>query len=630
MKLVFNLFIVLILSLGAVTAQEQFKAHWVEKGETVYSIAKKYNISEELIYKLNPDAKNGIQEKTLLIIPVDQVVVEDDEVTQFTMHKVKRKETLFSLSQLYNIQVSDIKKYNKELYSRDLNKGEIIRIPQGIKKDVVNIEEPIDSNISSEAAVHVVLPKETKYGIARKYGISIAELEDLNPNIIENLKEGDVLIVPEESVVESTTIDEGKYDFYEVQPKEGFYRLQVKFGISESEIVALNPYAKDGLKEGMILKIPKEPIIGESENVATINLENDIRYRSEKNIALMLPFRIDRIESDSIEVKKEMLRNDATLRVALDFYSGVLLAAEFAKDHGISSYIKVFDTEASEQRVSGLVASNNFENFDAIIGPLLRKNVEKLASEIHDTPIFSPLSNADIKKAPNVFQTLPTEEMLQDKMLKYLKEHYYGKNVVLISDAKKNASKNLVLLTLENVQILEPREKGFLKRSDIYVKLDKTRENWMILESTDPILVSSVIGLLNGIPGEYKIRLFTLDKNTAFDYNEVSNLYLANLQFTFPSVNKSYNYNDKNAFLTSYKNTYGVLPNRYAVRGFDLTYDILLRLATDPDLFASNPEEETAYIENKFRYSNKANLGYQNNALYIIKLNMDLQYEEVK
>ena len=96
-------------------------------------------------------------------------------------------------------------------------------------------------------------------------------------------------------------------------------------------------------------------------------------------------------------------------------------------------------------------------------------------------------------------------------------------------------------------------------------------------------------------------------------------------------MNKSYNFKDKSAFLVSYKNKYEVLPNRFAVRGFDVTYDVILRLAIADDVYDANDSNvETEYIENKFRYTKKMFSGYQNNALYIIKYNKDLQFEVVE
>jgi hypothetical protein len=163
------------------------------------------------------------------------------------------------------------------------------------------------------------------------------------------------------------------------------------------------------------------------------------------------------------------------------------------------------------------------------------------------------------------------------------------------------------------------------------VKLSEEEENWVILESVKPGIISNVLGLLNGMPETYKIRLFTLDRNDAYEFDDVSNTHLAKLSFTFPSVNKSYSYKDKTPFIVSYKNKYGVYPNRYAVRGFDVTYDILLRLGSANDIFASAENDYvTEYVENKFRYTKNTSRGYRNQAAYIIKYKEDLEFEIVE
>jgi hypothetical protein len=240
----------------------------------------------------------------------------------------------------------------------------------------------------------------------------------------------------------------------------------------------------------------------------------------------------------------------------------------------------------------------------------------------------------------NVFQSLPSDAMLEDGMLEYIVSGMSDKNVIVITDDTKKAQLAKIMAAIPDAKIVSLREEGFLRLEDIEIQIDETKENWVILESIDPILISNVVGVLNGLPVidpdleedeepvDYEIRLFSLDKNAAYDYHDVSNVHLAELNFTFPSVNKSYNYKDKNAFLISYKNKYGVLPNRFAVRGFDLTYDVVLRLASSEDIFtASKQEFETQYIENKFRYSKSLLSGYQNNAFYIIKYQDNLQFQ---
>ena len=71
-------------------------------------------------------------------------------------------------------------------------------------------------------------------------------------------------------------------------------------------------------------------------------------------------------------------------------------------------------------------------------------------------------------------------------------------------------------------------------------------------------------------------------------------------------------------------------PSKYATRGFDLTLDILLRLASADDLYsAANDAIETEYVENKFRYGKKFFGGYYNQAVYVVKY-QDMTIVEAK
>ena len=619
-----------MVSCGSV-AQQQYKSHAVQKGETVYSIAKEYGISEETIYSLNPDAKAGLKVNSLLIIPSNSVISSGTNTNNYRDHKVKRKETLYGIAQEYNVSVDEIKKLNKELYSRGLIKGELLLIPAASKNEETN--GPNTETTLPGTQKYIVKAKETKFGIARKFGVSIAELEDLNPDLGKELKIGETLTVPDKTVLENAEIDNENFQYYEVKPKEGFYRLKAKFGLSEEEIIALNPYAKEGLKEGMILKIPKEEPTISQEDISTVNLEKRIDNKKMKTIALMLPFRLMRTQNDTIRNEQDWLKKDPTLRVALDFYSGALMAAEFAKDKGISITLNVYDTEMNESKVVSIISKSEFKNVDAVIGPLLQKNVEKASDMLKDEkiPVFSPLSNREMAMNNNLFQTLPTDAVLQKTMIRYLKEHSSGKNIIIISDSKRLKQKEMIQTAIPTSRTVSPRGGGYIQSSDITAAASEGMENWVVLESENPVLVSSAVNVLAAMPSNYKVRLFTLNRNEAYEWHEVSSTRLAKLNFTFPSVNRDIDEDDHNPFLISYKNKYGVFPNRYVIRGFDVTYDVLLRLASEKDIYdAVLPESETIYVENKFRYEKSPTEGYCNEAAYILKYNNELKFEIVE
>jgi len=113
----------------------------------------------------------------------------------------------------------------------------------------------------NEFARHTVQPGETVYGIAKFYSITEAELIKYNPDIAQNLRVGDILIIPQiPKKAES-------YITHEVQARETLYGLSKQYNCSEEEILALNPEVKDGLKKGMVLKIPnKKPTATEPED----------------------------------------------------------------------------------------------------------------------------------------------------------------------------------------------------------------------------------------------------------------------------------------------------------------------------------------------------------------------------
>ena len=110
--------------------------------------------------------------------------------------------------------------------------------------------------------------------------------------------------------------------------------------------------------------------------------------------------------------------------------------------------------------------------------------------------------------------------------------------------------------------------------------------------------------------------MFTTDKNNAFDNEVISSTHLSNLRFTYPSV-----YRDvpSDSFVKRYKARFGDIPDKFAVRGFDLTYDLLLKLAYKNDLLdVSKFIGETQYSGSKFDYEKDISSGYYNKASYII------------
>ena len=621
------------LSIASAFAQ-QYKYHTVQKGETLSSIAREYNISVETLYTYNPDARSGINVNSKLVVPVNTAPRAAANV-EYKEHKVKRKETLFSLSQEYSVSVDEIRKHNPHLYSEELRKGERIRIPVNLQ-EVAAVEVPVnpgENPLGLSIKEHVVLPKETKYSISRKYNLSIEDLESLNPGI-DTLKPGMVLKIRNADPVEP--LDERLFKYYQVQPQETLYSLTTKLGISRDSLEVLNPALRDGLKAGMVLKIPNPDAPGISVEYSPgdiVQLESRISDYEPKDLVVMLPFALDKIvTSDSTSNAAERIKKDRVLQISLDFYSGVLMAVDSAKALGLSTNVRIFDTKQSAYEVNNIIRQNSFENVDAVIGPLVQSTVEAAVAQLRGKgiPVVSPLTKKEPRTLENYVQARPTDELLQQAMISYLSQNAAGKNIVIIADPAKGELKRKLLTTFTNSRTVNPIDGSFVSKSELNAALVPGRPNWVILESDNISVISDVTSALNARAGNQEIVLFTTNRNGSFESDNISNRHLTNLKFTYPSVDKEFN-SKGNAFISAYKKKYGVVPNTYAVRGFDVTYDVLLRLATAEGLVASMDEEGTTeYVENKFDYVKSPTGSYINNAIYILRYGEDMKLKVVR
>ncbi|QXP61615.1 LysM peptidoglycan-binding domain-containing protein [Olleya sp. HaHaR_3_96] len=636
----------LVALFGCISAKAQnYKTHKVEVGETIEQIATKYSVTKSQIYALNPDARKDIKPNSVLIIPNDSVVPNRPSVSEvktlegFKKHKVKRKETLYSLAKEYNVEQEDIKKHNPDLYANNLRKGDKIKIPiYKVTKEVVEAEGVTNS--------YTVKPKEGKWRIAYQYGITVQELEALNPDMEEVLQPGSVIIVPNLEMEEVKTFDE-KYSYYTVLKSEGFYRLKVKTGLTQEQLEKLNPdLLTIGLKEGMVLKIPFDA------NVRSINEGSgpldDVRLETSdltsrnldittKHIAIMLPFKLNKMASDSVNDNKKFITDDPYASISLDFYSGVKIALDSLSTLGVNLKVDVYDSENRESQVTSLVQSTAFDSVQAVIGPIMPKlfDVASASLKSKNIPLISPITKT-VNLSSNVFQSRPSEELMESTLLNYFKADSTA-HFIIVSDMKNKEKAETLKKIFPKASIVMSRK---VKKTgaDSYYILDsdmvsvlKSGKNVVFLETANPGFVSNVSSILNSkIKPSIEIVLTTTNKNKAFEDDEVRNTHLSNLSFTYASINKTFSENDDNSFTKRYKTLYNETPNDYAVRGFDLTMDVVLRLVTSEDLYLSvNEAPLTAYVENKFAYKKKLFGGYFNNTVYLVKY-QDLKVVEIE
>lgn len=177
--------------------------HKVVAGETVYSIARAYNISVADIYKLNPKSVDGIKVGDVLTIPA--ATASPQSGSTIITYTAKQKETLYSISKRHGLKVDDLINANPELRTTPLKEGQTLRIPQASASTTPQTPTrpaapttPTTSPTTPKAQFvsHKVAPKETIYGISRRYNVSTEAIIDFNPDLKNGLREGSTIIIP--------------------------------------------------------------------------------------------------------------------------------------------------------------------------------------------------------------------------------------------------------------------------------------------------------------------------------------------------------------------------------------------------------------------------------------------------
>ena len=423
---------IFILFINLVSAQV-LRQHRVDAQDTLESIAQRYGVLPEDIVLLNPEAKAQLNPGKLLVIPNPiqkkaSKTEEIQEVVSYKVHRVKKKETLYSIAKKYNVTVEAIKDNNQQLFEAPLQFKDKIYIPKFKMRTVVVTPKALRA--------YKVQPKEGKWRIAYKFGISVLELEALNPNMGPDLELGQTLFVPNIEAAEEQTVTEEGFDFYKVLPKEGYYRLYKKLGISQDSLKQLNPNLKQtGLKQGMVLKVPKAST--EGVDLYSTDLSKQIKYLSPKKIALLLPFKSNSINFDSIQLAKQQIQRDGYIRIATEFYAGVEMALDSAKALGISTNLDVFDTEAKPQIIRQLLVSKDFSKYDLVLGPMTLKNCQLVSESLKptNTAVVSPFVKFDTRNS-NLIQTIPSDQWMANKLLTYAKKDSIPHQTVVISDSK--------------------------------------------------------------------------------------------------------------------------------------------------------------------------------------------------
>ena len=509
----------------------------VERDQKILSFINDFEISPNDFFILNPGYTNTRFNHSELdlnknILKGDLVRVfsisqnNDLEEISFISHKIKRKQNLSEISSIYGVSKTLILKYNSGV---NISRNNILKIPRVVKSN-----SPTEDRLKP----YIVQPKEGKWRIAYKYGISIDILENINPEIGTILKIGQKIAVPNKEEVELKSIEENR-DYFEVQNNIQISVLEQKLGLNKNSIVKLNPEIIDKVEKGIIIKVPvltktNEDVI----NLSKKSLKENIINFETKKFALILPFRLDNFNYDSIQKSTPILKNDKLLNISLDFLFGVEMAVNSYSELGIDVQMDVYDSALNKQKIDKILSENDFENYDFVLGPLTNNLFDYFINSTAelDIKIIKPLSkkqNTDRR----IVNTIPNDSILFNKIISHVKKDSIISEKYIISDSRSIDISNKIKQIFPNAKQFYSKvdESGVDTKTLVYDDLDSTfvkGKNIVFLETKEQGFVSNVTSILNSfINDTINIELVTTNKNNAFEGVNISNNFLSNLKF---------------------------------------------------------------------------------------------------
>lgn len=224
----------------------------VVKGDSLYTIGKKFGVSPEELMRFNNLSSNILQIGQVLKIPTkNEGIITPENIT----YTVVKGDSLYTISKKYGITVDELMRYNN-LSSTALQIGQILKIPTTMDDGGGIIITPIYEN-------YTVKKGDSLYTIAKKFNTTVDQIRKDNSLTSTNLSIGQVLKIKvgeeivgvEECYGEGFQDVEKNYITYTVKKGDSLYTIAKNYNTTVDNIKKLNNLTSNNLSIGQVLKI---------------------------------------------------------------------------------------------------------------------------------------------------------------------------------------------------------------------------------------------------------------------------------------------------------------------------------------------------------------------------------------
>ena len=548
------------------------------------------------------------------------------------LHTVTKGQSLYSISSMYNVPISDIVKLNPGSDER-IKVGQALKIPQ--------------TSAENQVVFHTIQAGETLYKLSVKHGVSVERICRANPGLsVKNFRVGQVIAIPPKSKATSevttqtpapapqvqTTPSEPLKpkcrDMHKIQRKETVYSISRMYGITEEELMAANPEIKNKkLKKGKFLCIPyaqksvvetlKAPTQQEDSTLTDAQLFDKNKKESKKiatiKAAVVLPF-----NTDGTGTKDEQVR-------MVEYYEGFLMAVDSLKEKGVSIDLYTYDSGKTTASVKQILNKPEMKTMDIIFGPAHADQVKPMAefAEKNNLRLVVPFTSKgdDVFNNPSVYQINTPQSYLYSEVYEHYLRKFPNAHVVFLDANTGHTDKADFIKGLK--EELKNRQMTFkeLKGEDINPEgmklvVDSLRENVIIPTSGRNVALIKILPQMIVTSREhpnYNMKLFGYPEWQTYTDDHLASFFELDTYF-YSSFYTNNLFPEAIRFINAYRKWYSkdmanTFP-KYGMLGFDTAYFFLLGLHKYGSNFEDNMNQMMITpIQTGFKFDRVNNWG---------------------